>query len=134
MITTKVVQVLKSQNDLLNELNDNSVRFITRGGKMTQEPLYPKGHPKRIEQDSQRNNIDIPSSSKRKNKKDDRNLHVSSPNTVTPEEPNDISASDAETQSGDEHEPHDNMDSDVHNDAQPSNDKDVNSVCGFLSR
>ncbi|KAI5007472.1 hypothetical protein ZWY2020_051031, partial [Hordeum vulgare] len=29
------------------------------------------------------------------------------------------------TQSGDEHEPGDNMDSDVHNDAQPSNDKDV---------
>ena len=23
---------------------------------MTQEPLYPEGHPKRIEQDSQRNN------------------------------------------------------------------------------
>ncbi|KAI5021887.1 hypothetical protein ZWY2020_058617 [Hordeum vulgare] len=117
-------QVLKAQNDLLNELNENSVRVITRGGKMTQEPLYPEGHPKRIDQDSQGINADTPSHPKEK-KKDDRNLHVSSPNIVTPEEPNDISASDAETQSGDEHEPGDNMDSDVHNNAQPSNDKDV---------
>ncbi|KAI4990795.1 hypothetical protein ZWY2020_039166 [Hordeum vulgare] len=118
-----VEQVLKDHNDLLNELNDNSVRVITRGGKMTQEPLYPKGHPKRIVQDSQGINVDAPSHPRKK--KDDRNLHVSSPNTVTPEEPNDIFASDAETQSGDEHERGDNMDSDVHNEAQPSNDKDV---------
>ena len=37
MITTKVEQVLKAQNDLLNELNnknnDNVVRVMTRGGK-----------------------------------------------------------------------------------------------------
>ncbi|KAI4979984.1 hypothetical protein ZWY2020_016737 [Hordeum vulgare] len=118
-----VEQVLKAQNDLLNELNDNSVRVITRGGKMTQEPLYHEGHPKRIDKDSQGINVDTPSHPKEK-KKDDRNLHASSPNTITPEEPNDISASDAETQSGDEHEPGDNMDSDVHN-AQPSNDEDV---------
>ncbi|KAI4976614.1 hypothetical protein ZWY2020_050221 [Hordeum vulgare] len=118
-----VEQVLKAQNDLLNELNDNYVRVITRGGKMTEEPLYPEGHPKRIDLDSQGINVDAPSHPKKK--KDDRNLHVSSPNTVTPEEPNDISASDAETQSGDEHEPGDNMDSDVHNEVQPSNDKDV---------
>ncbi|KAI4994159.1 hypothetical protein ZWY2020_029207 [Hordeum vulgare] len=124
MITTQVEQVLKSQNDLLNELNDNSVRVITRGGKMTQEPLYPEGHPKRIDQDSQGINDDTPSHPKEKNK-GDRNLHASSPNTVTPEEPNDISASDAETQSGDEHGPGDNMDSDVHNNAQPSHDEDV---------
>ena len=36
---------------------------------MTQEPLYLVGHPKRIEQDSQRTNIDAPSSSKKKKKK-----------------------------------------------------------------
>ncbi|KAI4985148.1 hypothetical protein ZWY2020_017778 [Hordeum vulgare] len=89
---------------------------------MTQEPLYPEGHPKRIDQDSQGINADTPSHPKKKN---DRNLHVSSPNIVTPEEPNDISMCNAETQSGDEHEPGDNMDSDVHNNAQPSNDKDV---------
>ncbi|KAI4990928.1 hypothetical protein ZWY2020_039299 [Hordeum vulgare] len=124
MITTQVEQLLKAQNDLLNELNDNSVRVITRGGKMTQEPLYPEGHPKRIDQDSQGINIDTPSHPKEK-KKDDRNLDVSSPNTVTPEEPNDISTSNVETQSGDEHEPGDNMDRDVHNNAQPSNDEYV---------
>ncbi|KAI5016511.1 hypothetical protein ZWY2020_006362 [Hordeum vulgare] len=91
---------------------------------MTQEPLYPEGHPKRIDQDSQGINTDTPSHPKEK-KKVDRKLHASSPHTVTPEEPNDISASDAETQSGDEHEPRDNMDSDVHNNAQPRNDEDV---------
>ncbi|KAI4971978.1 hypothetical protein ZWY2020_002903 [Hordeum vulgare] len=124
MITTQVEQVLKAQNDMLNELNDNSVRVITRGGIMTQQPLYPEGHPKRIDQDSQGINADTPSHPKEK-KKDDRNLHASSPNTITPEEPNDISASDAETQSGDEHEPGDNMDNDVHNNAQPSPEEDV---------
>ena len=49
MVTTQVEQVLKAQNDLLNELNnkknDNVVRVMTRGGRMTQEPLYPEGHP-----------------------------------------------------------------------------------------
>ena len=44
-------------------------RVATRTGRMTQEPLYPEGHPKRIEQDSQRNNIDVPSSSKKKKKR-----------------------------------------------------------------
>ena len=33
---------------------------------MTQKPLYPEGHPKRIEQDSQRTNVDAPSPSKKK--------------------------------------------------------------------
>ena len=59
MVTTQVEQVLKAQNDLLNELNskknDNAVRVMTRGGKMTQEPLYPEGHPKRIKQDFSEN-------------------------------------------------------------------------------
>ena len=65
MITTQVQQVLKAQNDLLNELNNkknyNAIRVVTRGGKMTQEPHYPVGHPKIIEQDSQRVNTDAPS-------------------------------------------------------------------------
>ena len=82
MVTTQVQQVLKAQNDLLNELNsknnDNAVRVMTRGGRMTHEPLYPEGHPKKIEQDSQRNNIDAPSPSKRKKKKNDTTLHASS--------------------------------------------------------
>ena len=93
---------------------------------MTQEPLYPEGHPKRIEQDSQRNNIDAPSPSKRKKKKNDRTLHTSSEPTVdTPENPNDISNFDAETQSGNEPETSDNVNDNVHVDAQPSNDNDI---------
>ena len=119
MVTTQVEQVLKAQNDLLDELNnkhDFAVRVATRTGKMTQEPLYTEGHPKRIEQDSQRNNLDALSPSKKKKKKNVRNLHASSePIAEPPENPNDISISDAETQSGNEHEPSDN----VH--AQPSN-------------
>ena len=47
-------------------------------------------------------------------------MHASSEPVVdTPENPNDISISDPETQSGNEHEPSDNYD--VHVDAQPSN-------------
>ena len=108
--------------DDLNNKHDFAVRVATRTGKMTQEPLYPEGNPKRIEQDSQRNNLDAPSPSKKKKKKNDGTLHASSEPVVdTPENPNDISISDAETQSGDEHEPSDN----VHVDAQPSNNNDV---------
>ena len=105
MVTTQVEQVLKAQNDLLDELNskknDNVVRVMTRGGRMTREPLYPEGHPKRVEQDSQRTNVDAPSPSKKKKKKNDRTLHAfSEPVVDTPENPNDISICDAETQSG----------------------------------
>ena len=125
MVKTQVEQVLKAQNDLLNEMNnkmnDHDVRVMTRGGKMTQEPLYPEGHPKIIGQDSQRINTNAPSSSQKK-KKDDRTLHASCEPTVnTPENPNDISISDAETQCGHEHEPCNNNNHDVHVDAQPSN-------------
>ena len=130
MVTTQVEQVLKARNDLLYELNskknDYAVRVATRTGKMTQEPLYPEGHPKRIEQDSQRNNIDAPSPSKRKKKKNDRTLHASSETIAeTHENPNDISISDAETQSGNEPETSDNVNDNVHDDAQPSNDNDI---------
>ena len=53
-------------------------------------------------------------------------MHASSePAVDTPENPNDISISDAETQSGDEHEPSDNVNDNVHVDAQPSNTNDV---------
>ena len=105
MVTTQVEQVLKAQNDLLNELNnkknDNVVRVMTRGGRMTQEPLYPEGHPKRVEQDSQRTNDDTPSPSKKKKKKNDITLRASSEHVIdTPKNPNDISISDAETQFG----------------------------------
>ena len=106
--------------------NDYAVRVATRTGKMTQEPLYPEGHPKRIEQDSQRNNIDAPSPFKRKKKKNDRTLHASSePIDETPKNPNDISISDAETQPGNEPETSDNANDNALVDAQPSNDNDI---------
>ena len=50
-------------------MHDFAVIVASRGGKMTQEPLYPEGHPKRIEQDSQRINTDARSPSKKKKKK-----------------------------------------------------------------
>ena len=130
MVQTQLEQVAKSQRELLDEMNNNihdfAVRVTTRGGKMTQEPLYPEGHTKRIEQDSQRNKIDAPSPSKKKKKKNDRTLHASSePIAEPPDNPNDISMSDAETQSGNEHEPNENINDDVHDDAQPSNDNDI---------
>ena len=66
-VTTQVEQVLKAQDDLLNELhnkkNGNVVKVMTRGARMTREPLYPGGHPKRVEQDSQRTNVVAPSTS-----------------------------------------------------------------------
>ena len=53
-------------------------------------------------------------------------MHASNePNVETPENPNDTSISDAETQSGNEHETSDNVNDNVHVDAQPSNDNDV---------
>ena len=52
-----------------NNNSDFAVRVATRGGKMTQEPLYPEGQPKWIEQDSQRANTDARSPSKKEKKK-----------------------------------------------------------------
>ena len=56
---------------------------------------------------------------------DKTDVPSSEPIVDAPENPNDTSISDAETQSGDEHEPSDNIDSGVHDDAQPSNDNDI---------
>ena len=112
MVQTQLEQVAKSQRELLDEMNNNisdfAIRVATRGGKMTQEPLYPEGHPKRIEQDSQRANTDARSpSKKKKKKKNDRTLHASSEPKVEkpPDNDNEISISDAETHSGNEHSP-----------------------------
>ena len=91
---------------------------MTSGGKMTQEPLYPEAHPKRVEQDSQRINTDAPSPSNKKKNKTNRTLHASESAIATLENPNDISISNVEAQSGDEHEPSDNVNNDVHVDAQ----------------
>ena len=131
MVHTQLEQVAKSQKELLDEMNkninDHAARVMTRGGRMTHEPLYPEGHPKRIEQDSQRTNTSAPSYYKNKNK-NDRTLHTSSEPEIEkpPDNDNKASISDAETQSGNEHSPNDNeKDNDeVHEDSQPKNDKE----------
>ncbi|KAK1603444.1 hypothetical protein QYE76_017909 [Lolium multiflorum] len=65
---------------------------------MIEDPLYPEGHPKRIEQDSQR--IEPSAPSKKKKKKHKNVVESSEPIN----DPNSISISDAETESGNEHD------------------------------
>ena len=63
---------------------------------------------------------------RRRKKKNDWTLHASSEPVVdTPKNPNDISIFDVETQSGNDHEPSDNVNDDFHVDAHPSNNNDV---------
>ena len=50
---------------------------------------------------------------------------ISAPIAETPENPNDISISDAETQSGNDPETSDSVNDNVHVDAQPSSDNDI---------
>ena len=70
MVHTQLEQAAKSQRELLeemnNNMNDHAIRVVTREGRMTQEPLYLEGHPKRIEQDSRRINTDAPSPARKK--------------------------------------------------------------------
>ncbi|KAK1677853.1 hypothetical protein QYE76_038701 [Lolium multiflorum] len=77
----------------------HAYEVTTRGGVSTQDPLYPEGHPKRIEQDSQR--IEPSAHSRKKKKKKHKNV-VESSEPVN--DPNSISISDAETESGNEHD------------------------------
>ncbi|KAK1645874.1 hypothetical protein QYE76_063679 [Lolium multiflorum] len=65
---------------------------------MIEDPLYPEGHPKRIEQDSQ--HIETSAPSKKKKKKHKNVVESSEPVN----DPNRISISDAETESGNEHD------------------------------
>ncbi|KAK1646562.1 hypothetical protein QYE76_064367 [Lolium multiflorum] len=101
MIQTQIDQLTKVQNDLLKNNHEEKQVYevTTRGGVSTQDPLYPEGHPKRIEQDSQRTK-EISSPSKKKKKKHKTVVESSEPIN----DPNSISISDAETESGNEHE------------------------------
>ncbi|KAK1681220.1 hypothetical protein QYE76_042068 [Lolium multiflorum] len=101
MIQTQIDQLTKVQNDLLknNHEEKHAYEVTTRGGVSTQDPLYPEGHPKRIEQDSQRTK-EISSPSKKKKKKHKTVVESSEPIN----DPNSISISDAETESGNEHD------------------------------
>ncbi|KAK1617173.1 hypothetical protein QYE76_022690 [Lolium multiflorum] len=100
MVQTQIDQLTKVQNDLLgnNSKEKHAYEVTTRGGASTQDPLYPEGHPKRIEQDSQLIKTSAPS---KKKKKKHKNV-VESSEPVN--DPNSISISDAETESGNEHE------------------------------
>ncbi|KAK1609541.1 hypothetical protein QYE76_033214 [Lolium multiflorum] len=101
MIQTQIDQLTKVQNDLLKNNHEEKQVYevTTRGGVSTQDPLYPEGHPKRIEQDSQRTK-EISSPSKKKKKKHKTVVESSEPVN----DPNSISISDAETESGNEHD------------------------------
>jgi hypothetical protein len=88
------------QNDLLKNSSKekHAYEVTTRGGVSTHDPLYPEGHPKRVEQDSQR--IEPSAPSKKKKRKHKNVVESSEPVN----DPNSISISDAETESGNEHD------------------------------
>jgi hypothetical protein len=97
MVQIQIDQLTKVQKDLLvNALREKQACEIrTRGGASTQDPLYPEGHPKRIEQDSQRAaGDDIPS---KKKKKKHKTVVESS---EIGKNPNSVSITDAEIESG----------------------------------
>ncbi|KAK1664212.1 hypothetical protein QYE76_052371 [Lolium multiflorum] len=72
---------------------------ITPPSSTIEDPLYPEGHPKRVEQDSQRTK-ETSAPSKKKKKKHKSVVESSEPVN----DPNSISISDAETESGNEHD------------------------------
>jgi hypothetical protein len=85
------------QKDLLVNASTgkHACEISTRSGATTQDPLYPKGHPKRIEQDSQCVAGDgIPPKKKKKKHK------TVADSSETGKNPNSVSIFDAETESG----------------------------------
>ncbi|KAK1678561.1 hypothetical protein QYE76_039409 [Lolium multiflorum] len=101
-------------DDFINRCNATAdARKIKKFLAQYTDPLYPEGHPKRIEQDSQR--IEPSAPSKKKKKKKHKNV-VESSEPVN--DPNSISISDAETESGNEH------DNDNDNDKNDASDKE----------
>src|SRR3954469_4899047 len=96
MVQTQLDQLAKVQKDMLvNASGDKHAYGIrTRSGIATQDPLYPEGHPKRIEQDSQQGES---SGSPRKRKK---KKHKIVEETLEPAvDPNSIYVSNAKTES-----------------------------------
>src|SRR4051812_23311337 len=99
MVQTQIDQLTKVQKDLLVNASreKHAYEIRTRSGASTQDPLYPDGHPKRIEQDSQHYKNSGTPSKKNKNKKKHKIVVESS---EPAKDPNSISISDAETESG----------------------------------
>ena len=112
MVQTQLEQISNVQKDLLpnNAKQDNLQAYgiKTQGGTHTQDPLYPEGQPKRIEQDSQVQVEEIVSSPKKKKKKKKHKEADNSNDPIVDEEhvvdPNNISTSDVETEDGAEPE------------------------------
>src|SRR3954463_3790814 len=97
MVQTQLDQLSKVQKDMLVDASGDKHAYgtRTRSGKATQDPLYPKGHPKRIEQDSQQGES---SGTPHKRKKKKHKIVEEPPEPAV--DPNSISVSDAETESG----------------------------------
>ena len=97
MVQTQIDQLVKVQKDLqVNAAKEKHAYEIrTRSGAATQDSLYPEGHSKRIEQDSQQ--AENSCSTRKKRKKKNKTIVEPSEPAV---DPNSISVSDAETKSG----------------------------------
>jgi hypothetical protein len=98
MVQTQIDQLTKVQKYLLVNASreKHACELSTRSGASTQDLLYPEGHPKRIEQDSQcaAGNGTL---SKKKKKKKHKTVAESS---ETGKDPNSVSISDVKTESG----------------------------------
>src|SRR4051812_11761624 len=94
---TQIYQLAKVQKDMLVNASGykRAYGIRTRSGIATQDPLYPEGHPKKIEQDSQQGESSG-SPCKRKEKKHKIVEEPSKPVV----DPNSVSVSDAENESG----------------------------------
>ena len=66
MVQTQLEQITIQR---IEQSSRQAYGVSTRGGITTQDPLYPEGHPKRIEEESQLTENNITSSPKRKKKK-----------------------------------------------------------------
>jgi hypothetical protein len=100
MVQTQIDQLTKVQKDLLvnTSREKQACEIHTRGGATTQDPLFPEGHPKRIEQDSQCiSSDDIPSKKKKKKKKKKKHKTVTESSEIG-KDPNSVSISNAETE------------------------------------
>jgi uncharacterized phage infection (PIP) family protein YhgE len=97
MVQTQIYQLTKVQKNLLVNASreKHACEISTRSGASTQDPLYPEGHPKRIEQDSQ-HAVGDGTLSKKKKKKHKTIVESSK----IGKNPNSVSISDAETESG----------------------------------
>ena len=87
------------------QIKKQACSIKTRGFAFTQDPLYPEGHPNRLEQDSQMLDENVVSSPKKKKKKKHKRIreandNINDANKELDKDPNSISISDAKTESG----------------------------------